>query len=219
MILNVLFYCLPRTVFPQSGLCVPGNHPVLVDGLHGVSVELDAVEEVFDQPPHQHLRLRQPGARRLLGHRLEVAHLLEAAQQEGREDGLGVDVVGVAAVVVGAEVVERGVVRVDVLLALGQLRAEHGVVLGEPRAVLEEELDGALRDGAEGEEQQRQLLDPSLLEHVGQLALVPATWIFSSVKKLPFNIYNTDRFTQPTVCVEVFRKLGYSLQMVAARWI
>ena len=192
MILNVLFYCLPRTVFPQSGLCIPGHHPVLVDGLHGVSVELDAVEEVFDEPPHQHLRLRQPGARRLLGHRLEVAHLLEAAQQEGREDGLGVDVVGVAAVVVGAEVVERGVVRVDVLLALGQLRAEHGVVLGEPRAVLEEELDGALRDGAEGEEQQRQLLDPSLLEHVGQLALVPATWIFSySVLLRNFHLIST----------------------------
>ena len=75
-ILNVESY-LPRTVFPQSGLCVPGDHPVLVDGLHGVSVELDAVEEVFDEPPHQHLRLGQRGARRLLRHRLEVAHLLQ----------------------------------------------------------------------------------------------------------------------------------------------
>ena len=57
---------------PQSGLSVPSNHPVLVDGLDSVGVELDALEEVLQEAADEHLFIRQRSARWIARHRLEV---------------------------------------------------------------------------------------------------------------------------------------------------
>ena len=57
---------------PQSGLGVPSNHPVLVDGLDSVGVELDALEEVLQEAADEHLFVRQRGPRWIARHRLEV---------------------------------------------------------------------------------------------------------------------------------------------------
>ena len=73
-------------------------------------VELDAVQEVFDKAAHENLRLGESEAGGGLGDRSEVADLLQAPEEEGSEDCLGVDVVGVSPVGVSAEVEEGEVV-------------------------------------------------------------------------------------------------------------
>ena len=53
---------------PQPGLRVPGDHPVLEDGLDGVRVELDALEEVLEQAADENLLVRYRRAWRLACH-------------------------------------------------------------------------------------------------------------------------------------------------------
>ena len=57
---------------PQPGLRVPGDHPVLEDGLDGVRVELDALEEVLEQAADENLLVCYRSGWRLARHRLEV---------------------------------------------------------------------------------------------------------------------------------------------------
>ena len=53
---------------PESGFCVPGNHPVLVDGLDGVRIELDALKEVLQETADENFFVGQRGARGLARH-------------------------------------------------------------------------------------------------------------------------------------------------------
>ena len=113
---------------PQSGLSVPSNHPVLVDGLDSVGVELDALEEVLQEAADEHLFIRQRGPRWIARHRLEVTcarskifiHflsrfgctcLLQAAQEETSKDCFCVEIVRLPPLTVGAKVEDRRVVR------------------------------------------------------------------------------------------------------------
>ena len=58
----------PLRTLPESSFRVPGNHPVLVDGLDSVGVELDALEEVFQKAANENLFVRQRGARWIACH-------------------------------------------------------------------------------------------------------------------------------------------------------
>ena len=53
---------------PEPGFCVPGNHPVLVDGLDSVGVKLDALKEVLQETADENFFVGQCGARRLARH-------------------------------------------------------------------------------------------------------------------------------------------------------
>ena len=58
----------PLRTLPESGFCVPGDHPVLVDGLDSVGVELDALEEVLEQAADENLLVSYRRAWRLARH-------------------------------------------------------------------------------------------------------------------------------------------------------
>ena len=78
--------------------------------LNGMGVELDAVQEMFQEAAHQNLGLGECEARSSLGDRSEVTNLLETAEEEGSEDCFGVNIVGVSPVRVSTEVEQSPVV-------------------------------------------------------------------------------------------------------------
>jgi len=75
-----------------------------------VSVELDTVQEVLQNPSNYKLSVSDCCSWRFLSDCLEVSNFLETSEKEGGKDSLGEDVIVVSPVIMSAEIEECSVV-------------------------------------------------------------------------------------------------------------
>ena len=93
---------------------------------------------------------------------------MEAAKEETSEDCFSVKIIGLPFLAMCAQVEDGRVVRGHVLV----LETKLGVRTGELVLVLDKVLHRLLGDRAQGHEEQGQVLDASVDEELGELALV-----------------------------------------------